>query len=105
MEPINLTDIVVMVGLFVTNITAIIIAWNRTQIKIKEIEVKLIHLSKNLDSHIKWGEGEQMKNMEKFVEIDKEIKTNQKEINNKLDSIIEKFDDFRVYCVEKFLEK
>jgi hypothetical protein len=98
MEQIILSDIIAIIGLFVANITIIFVAWNRTQIKIKEIEVNLQSMETKQTSH-------ELACQNKFNKLDDTINSNQREINNKLDSIIEKFDNFRVYVAEKITQE
>ena len=93
-----LSDILIIVGIVLANLTALIISWNKTLLKIKELEVKL-------QTHIDWGEKEQLKNLETFKKIDNDLKENQETITRKLDTIIEKFNSFQVYCEKNFGRK
>ena len=93
-----LSDILIIVGIVLANLTALIISWNKTLLKIKELEVKL-------QTHIDWGEKEQLKNLETFKKIDNDLKENQETITRKLDIIIERFNSFQVYCEKNFGRK
>lgn len=82
--------------------SSIIGFWMNIKIKINELDIKIKALEKDLTDHVKWGEAEQQKNEMKFDGIQTEIKTNYKELGDKMDTMIEKFNTFQVYCEKNF---
>lgn len=101
MDPIQWTDIITMLGLLVTNLIIVIVAWNRNQVKLKQIDVELQGVKSQLMTHIEWGEKEQRKNETKFEDIVKDNSVEHKDISSKMDAILEKLTDFQIAVAKK----
>ena len=82
--------------------SAIIGFWLSIKIKVAELELKIKELEKRHDAHVKWGEAEQRENVSNFSKIQIEMRSSYKELADKMDIMISKFNDFQVYCEKNF---
>jgi len=94
MEPLQWVDILTMFGIFMANITVVMVAWNNTQVKIKQIDVQLQNLKERMETHIKVND-------KKFEDIIKDDSLEHKAIMVKQDNLLEKLTDFQIYMEQR----
>jgi len=94
-------EYIALIGLIMFWIITLITFWVRIKINLAELDIKIKNVDKKLDAHIAWGLGEFLKNEQKFTTIASDLKDNYKELVNKIDILIDKFADFRVYLEKK----
>ncbi len=93
---------IALAGLIIFWLTTMITFWIKIKIKLTEVELQITNTNSRLSEHISWGEKEQIKNLQKFQHIDKDLKENQHQILSKIDTLIKDFGDFRVYSEKNF---
>lgn len=101
MEAEHIELILTGIGLLVIWVSSLIGFWIKVNVKLKELDMKCDTNTVDLDKHISWGEKEQVKNQEQFRTLIQENKNDHKDLVNKLDNLIEKFGDLRVYIESK----
>jgi len=92
----NVTNWITIMSMLLFWIGTIIIFWNKINVQMKEIEMKIKNTENDMLSHEKWALRTQKHNDEKFAEIQSESKEDHKELNRKLDILIENLNDFKV---------
>jgi len=92
---------IALAGLILFWSATLITFWIQIKIKLTELDLKIKTLETNLETHERWGREQQTKNLTKFSNIQMELKDNYKELVNKLDVLIDRFADFRVYLEKK----
>jgi len=104
-DAISVSDVIAIASLLLINITAIIISWKNTQVKLKEIDVRMENIKLDLSHHIEWGMGEQINNLKKFKEIETDNKIEHKEILVKMDVLLEKLTSFQLEVTRNYPSK
>jgi hypothetical protein len=66
-----------------------------------ELEMMIEDNEENLEAHIYWGKDQQMRNEIRFKELINENKEEHKEMNAKMDTLLQGFNDLRVYIEVK----
>ena len=93
---------IAIIGLALIYGSTIIGFWMKLKVKIAELEFKIKNTDNRVTDHIRWGENEQKKNIEKFGELQLLSKENFKTLSDKMDLIIEKFSKFQIYAEKNF---
>jgi len=91
-----------LISVIVLWIGTLITVWVKIRIKLTELDMKINNNSVRLKEHITWGENQQQNNINKFDSITDEMKDNFKELSGKIDILIEKFSDFKIYYEKNF---
>jgi hypothetical protein len=68
----------------------------KINMKMAEIDMKIKNTSDDLAAHKKWGLTIQKFNEDKFAELQKTSKEEHKELNGKLDIVIQTLNDFKL---------
>jgi len=92
----NVTNWITIMSMLIFWIGSIIIFWNNINVQMKEIEMKIKNTENDMVSLEKWALRTQKHYDEKFAEIQSESKEDNKELNRKLDILIENLNDFKV---------
>ena len=92
----NVTNLITILSMLLFLIGSIIIFWNNINVQMKEIEMKIKNTEDDMASLEKWALRTQKHYDEKFAEIQSESKEDNKELNRKLDILIENLNDFKV---------
>ena len=92
----NVTNWITILSMLLFWIGSIIIFWNNINVQMKEIEMKIKNTEDDMASLEKWALRTQKHYDEKFAEIQSESKEDNKELNRKLDILIENLNDFKV---------
>ena len=107
---------ITLTTVFVSWAGSIVIFWNKVQIKLKELDIKLMNIDEKLTEkhsvlerdimkHIEWGEAEQEKNIKRFDQHTQDLRDTQVVLIQKIDRLIEAFNDFRLYSEQNFRHK
>ena len=75
---------------------SLITVWVKINIKLAELEIKINGTTEKLISHEKWGMAQQELNERKMHSIECDLRDNYKELNFKLDKILEYLNDFKI---------
>jgi len=97
----NMELILTGVGLLILWVSTLVgqVIW--VNVKLKELDMKSETNKENLTKHIKWTETQQINNDTKFKELIGENKEEHRDLSIKLDNLIDKFSDLRVYIETK----
>ena len=98
MEPV---EIFVCVGIIVANAIAIMTAWIRVKLRIKEIEIRLEGLNMQFLDSEKRNEKQMEKVEKRFAICLASNKEHDKRLYDKLDVLTKEFANFRVYVEKK----
>ena len=98
----SITEWIGIISLCLIYGSAIIGFWMKLNVKISELEYKIKNTDNRVTDHIRWGEAEQSKNELRFNEIQQESKENFKTLSDKMDTMIESFNSFQIYCEKNF---
>lgn len=93
---------IALIGLILFWVGTLVTFWIQIKIKLTELDLKIKNLDAKIDEHVRWGELEQAKNVNKFNAINSEIKDNYKDLVIKIDVLIEKFSTFQIYAEKNF---
>ena len=97
----TISDWIAIVGLIIVWIGSLITFWIQIKIKLAELDIRINNCKDELNAHIRWGEVIQAKNESKMHSIETENKEYNKEMNIKLDKILERLNDFMIYVEQK----
>jgi len=101
----SIGEIIALVGLIMANITALIISYNKTtswvKVKLKELDMKIEANKTEYDNHVRWGEDQQNRNLDRFNMVETDNKLEHKEIMVKMDTIINQLNKFMLEIIGK----
>lgn len=97
----TISDWIAIAGLIIVWIGSLITFWIQIKIKIAELDIRINNCKDDLMTHIRWDENIQAQNERKIHLIETENKEYNKEMNMKLDKILERLNDFMIYVEQK----